>query len=268
MTRHLLPTRLLPLILLFLSTTGCTNPYTEFYTDLSGGVDVKSVPFVEPPNGEPELVSGTNNDDEFNRLISNGWVAIGYSSFNAGHVDPSMARTHAKQIGAQMVVISGSYQGTTSGIVPLMLPNATTTYNSGTVSGYGGSAMYSGTSTTYGNATSYIPYSVDRYQYTATYWVKRKAGGWGIFCKDLTTDQRRELGTNKGASVANVANNGSAYDADILPGDVILMINGNELRGCMDYQSISSSLIGKHVDVILVRDGERMKIDFLVRPYA
>jgi membrane-associated protease RseP (regulator of RpoE activity) len=235
---------------------------------MSGGVNVTSVPFIETFSGEPELLSGTNSDNEINQLMSDGWVPVGYSSFNASRVDPSMAQAHARQIGARRVILSSSYQGTISGVMPLTLPNATTTYHSGTVTGFGGSAMYSGTSTTRGHTTSYIPYSVQRYEYMATYWIKRKSGGWGIICRDLNLDQRKDAETNKGIFVANLANNGSAYDADILPGDIIISIGGTELRGCNDYESVAASTIARNTNVVLIRGGERMRLDLFVHPYS
>jgi S1-C subfamily serine protease len=104
--------------------------------------------------------------------------------------------------------------------------------------------------------------------YVATYWIKRKSGGWGIYCKDLTPEQRREAGSNKGVLVANLANNGSAYDANILPGDIIVAIYGKELRGCGDYDSVAASAVGRDTDVALIRNGERMTVALFVRPYS
>jgi PDZ domain len=265
---RLLPVRTLPAISMLVLLAACTNPYGKFYTDLSSGADVKSAPFVETHSGNPEILEGSNSDEEIDQLIANGWLAIGYSSFSAGSVDPSMALAHAQQIGAHLVVVSNSYQGTVSGSMPLTLPSTTTTNHTGTVAGYGGSAMYGGTSTTYGTTTSYIPYSVDRYEYLATYWIKRKSGGWGIYCNDLTPEQRASAGTNKGIFVANVANNGSAYEADILPGDIIIAIDDRELRGCGDFESVAASVVGREAVVVLIRNGAHMMAPVYVHPYS
>ena len=139
--------------------------------------------------------------------------------------------------------------------MPLTVPNIQTAYHSGTVIGSGITASYSGTSTTSGTTTTYVPYSVDRYDYLATYWVKRKKGGLGITVRDLTSEVSRELGTNSGVVITVVVKGTSAFKQDIVPGDVITEVDGERTT---DYQHLTTQLRGKegrNVTFVINRHG-------------
>jgi hypothetical protein len=74
----------------------------------------------------------------------------------------------AEEVGAEFVSWQQEFRGTTrsSGVIPITTPTTSTTNFRGSVYGYtGGSAMYSGTATTYGSRTTYLPYDV------AHHWV-------------------------------------------------------------------------------------------------
>ncbi len=73
----------------------------------------------------------------------------------------------ARKVGAHGVVWDSEYIDTTvtSGVTPITTPTTTTTYHGGTVWGNGGSASYSGYSTTRGTRTTYIPYTNTRHWY-------------------------------------------------------------------------------------------------------
>jgi len=93
----------------------------------------------------------------------------------------------------------------------------------GSAYGYGGYASYSGTAytTTYGSKTTYIPYTVHRSDYLATYWIKMKPPIFGTHIKDLTPEIRQQIGSNKGMLVYAVIKGSPAFEADILKGDVL-----------------------------------------------
>lgn len=157
--------------LLFLG--GCTNPYSQFYTDFTGGKNVLENPDVIIPTGEPKLMRGSNTEKDNKRMIEDGYFLLGVSSFNAAKVNQNLAVEQAKKIHADMVIVYCAYTGTNSGMMPMTVPNTQTTYHSGSIYGSGGGfANYSGTSTTYGSTTTYIPYSIRRYDYSASFWVK------------------------------------------------------------------------------------------------
>ena len=58
------------------------------------------------------------------------------------------------------------------------------------------------------SASHQLPYSVDRYDYAATFWAKSKLLPLGVHVNDLTDDLRKQLGSNRGV-VVNVVVKGS-----------------------------------------------------------
>lgn len=146
---------------------GCGNPYQRFYSPHPSATNHSK--FFAPSSGEPTLLRGTTPEQDEMTMLREGFFAIGWSSFNAGQISDEMAIAQAKKVGADRVVVYRIYRNTQSGNIPVTLPNTQTAYHSGGVFGAGGSAMYSGTSTTYGTQTTYIPYSIDKYDHTATY---------------------------------------------------------------------------------------------------
>jgi membrane-associated protease RseP (regulator of RpoE activity) len=138
----------------------------------------------------------------------------------------------------------------------------TPTYNSGTIYGSGGGfASYSGTSYT----TSYVPYSVARYDYLATYWVKMKPPRLGIYCKDLTDELRQKLGSNKGVYIAFVVKDSPAFNSDLLVGDVIRRVNDTEV---ISEKQLANWLDEKHpseIEFAIYRNGENINKKVQVR---
>jgi len=119
------------------------------------------------PNSEPVSVVFPSTPE--------GSKLIGTSDFVScnGEKDRE-AISAARKVGANYVAWNADYldTSTTSGVMPITTPTTTTTYHSGSVWGNGGSASYSGYSTTHGSKTTYIPYTKTRhwYKYTAKFY--------------------------------------------------------------------------------------------------
>jgi hypothetical protein len=102
---------------------------------------------------------------------------IGASNFVSSNGEGNKeALAAARKIGAHGVVWKSEHYTTTSssGAIPISTPTSTTSYHSGSVWGSGGSANYSGTSTTRGTSTTYIPYTKTHhwYKYHARFYRK------------------------------------------------------------------------------------------------
>ena len=159
-----------------------------------------------------------------------------------------------------MVISYSDYTGTRSGVVPLTLPDTqtSTTNMSGNVYGSGGYASMTGTATTTttGSKTTYIPYSTDRYDFIATYWVKLKSQAFGAYFENLSQDQRREIGSNKGALLTIIVNGSAAFNADFFPGDIIRKVNNAEVIDIESFSQLIRHHKGQSVTIELVRDKE------------
>lgn len=173
------------ILLIALLVTGCANPFAKFYQDRTGGIDLASSPYVVLPSGEPKLYQGTDPKTDQQSMLENGYSLVGFSSFNASNINVDNALIQAKTVHAEIVLVYSKYTGTNSGVLPFTLPDTqtSTTTLSGSVYGSGGYGNLYGTAntTTYGSKTMYIPYSVDRYDCFASYWIKMKPPIFGVY---------------------------------------------------------------------------------------
>ena len=179
--------KLLLLILLAMIATGCaTSGYSKFYNQ------VKYEEFS--PTEKCKAYSYTEDGKE--KLLSEDYFIIGYSSFNGPLENQSNAISHGKKIGADIVLLKSEYKSTTQATLSLPQYHAGQTYTvnsheSGNANAYGsaygsggsvyGSAYgsYSGNKTTYINTPGYttyqqVPYSVHRYDQEAIYFRKSR----------------------------------------------------------------------------------------------
>ncbi|MBT6338042.1 MAG: PDZ domain-containing protein, partial [Desulfobacula sp.] len=149
---------------------------------------------------------------------------------------------------------------TVSGAMPLTLPDTTTTNTSiyGNVYGSGGSANFlgSGTSTTYGTKTTYIPYSVRRSDYYASYWIKGKPPTFGLIETEIKAETRKLIGTNKGVIAYAIVAKSPAFYADIFKGDILLKIGNVDIYDFKTYMNALGKYGGQKVDVHIYRDGK------------
>ncbi len=245
---------LLPLLFIFSS---CANPYSNFYTDLTGGVDILENPNIIVPTDKPNLIQGSNIENDGIRMLENGYLLIGESSFNAGNAHQNMAIEHAKKVHADTVIVYSQYTNTLSGSMPLTVPNTQTSYHSGNIYGSGGGfANYSGSSTTYGTSTTYMPYHIRRYGYYATFWIKAKPLSLGIRFDNLTDELRRKVESNKGVCIFVVVKDSPAFNADLLNGDIIRKCNNIEVVNASHFIDLLAENKGQQIELEIFRNGK------------
>jgi len=249
---------------------GCAAPFSKFYYDQTRGADISTNPKFIISNEEPQIFRGKDPEKDAQSMVENGYSMVGYSSFNAGNVNEKGAITQAKKVHASTVIIYSKYTNTVSGVVPLTLPNTQTsnTSLSGNVYDSSGYASYSGnaTTTTYGSQTTYIPYSVNRSDYFATYWVKLKPLVLGVAVNDLTNELRQEIQSNKGVIVAAVMKGSPAFKADIIKGDILKRIENTEIYDAASFSSVVEQFAGKKVKLIIYRNGNEIKKSISLNP--
>lgn len=209
---------------------GCVsaqNPYSEFFRPQPNINDTRAI--SEALDDKPKLFQGTDFQADMKKMSRLGYVLLGVSSFYGTYGSANDAIAQAKNIGASAVVVQQKYKNTVSGAMPITLPDVQTTYHSGSISGTGGGASYSGSyegaSSTFATSTTYMPYSVDRYDFVASFWAKVRQGGLGVLLRDLTDEEKQSIESNKGATVLAVVNGRAAFDADVLPGDILVSVN-------------------------------------------
>lgn len=258
------------IVLIALILTGCvSNPYRDYYTDHTGGMGPLNNPKFVGPKKDPSLMRGKDTLEDWKNMTRSGYIFIGQSNFNAGSANDSDAITHARNVGADIVLVYVNYTDTQSGSMPLTLPDnrSSSSFGSATAFGPGGSATAFGSSytTTYGTRTTYIPYNIRRHDYHASFWARAKPAPFGAQFDDLSDAQRQQIQSNKGASVLIVVDGSPAFQSDILDGDIIRNINGVDITNALHCVDIISQNRGKKISLSIVRNGETIEKDVQLR---
>lgn len=246
--------------------SACASGYSQFYTPLTNSGTVGLLPAVEAP----QLIASSGDPDrDYIYMFTEGYGAIGMSSFNGPLESSEAALKQAMQVGAERVVVSSQYASTVSGVIPITTPSTSTTFSSGNVSavGSGGSVSgtYTGTSTTYSSQTNYVPYQVQRFDQAAIYFARIERRGFGVLADGLTPEQARAAGTNRGLMVYAVRRGSPAFLADILPNDIILAIDGAPVFESSDIMRAYRDGI---VNVTVMRGKETLDIGVPMRSDA
>jgi hypothetical protein len=248
---------------LFLS--GCASGYKKFYQPnpyTEASVMMSRRP--TPPPLMPNIERSTNAEEAIKEIVSRGYSLLGSSLFNSSRPDSEKtALKFGKELKADLVlVIPPKYTGTSTTTVPLTVPTSQTTYSSGSATAWGPggpvTAYGSGTSTTYGTSTSYIPVTVNFYDYAAYYFIKQKIR-LGISFRDLDESERKKIQTNKGVVVISVINDSPAYHADIISGDIVKKFNGVVITNRDSLYNAIESNNGKIAKIDLIRNGRHLE---------
>ena len=262
--RSLLPIVALSLVLL---VGGCASGYKEFYTPAQGATSEKIAELrVAPPPTTPivERAQPTDGKTVMDAYLKRGYAVLGSSMFNSGQaVSEDAAILQGKEVGADLVLIlNPTYTGSVTASVPIATPTTSTSYSTGSATVYGANgsvtAYGSGTTTTHGTKTTYIPMTVHRSDYGAVFFVKRRFE-LGVGTRDLNDSERQALQSNKGAVVGMVVDGTPAFDADILVGDVLTTIDGLVIQNADSFIALQHERRGKHVALSILRRGQRIE---------
>jgi serine protease Do len=195
-------------------------------------------------------------------MMEDGYVMVGYSAFEGRAEDPHNAAQLGRELKAAVVLVYSRYNRTITGAVPVTVQDpaqVVTSQHSGMVYGSGGTAFYSGQSTTVvpgGSSVYNVPYSVDRFDQVATYWVRfRGTLILGTVTRDLNDLEIRQAETNHGATVTAVVKGTPARAADMLRGDIITGVNGQRIEDDAHLRRILAGLAGQEVRIDVLRNG-------------
>jgi len=249
---------------------GCKNPYADFYHPYQTVVGNNL--FVQP-QGDPAIYSYSTNVDQDNRAMrENGFVMVGYSSFNGNGNAGSQGNViaQARTVGASVVMVKNARAGTQTGVMPYTTYNPgqiITTNSSGTANAYGTGGYaygnYQGTSTTYvpgTSSTQMIPYTVQRYDFLATYWARVSKIRLGVVYLNLPTEMRQRLQRNTGVVADLIMKGSPAFISNILVGDVILKVNDDEVIDSNGFGGLLNRYAGKQVILTIIRGSEQKTI--------
>jgi len=196
---------LLPLLLIL---SGCASGYSKFYTQR---IDEKNLGQLEilKDNQEPVIIKTNNLKNEIDRYFTKNYLIIGVSHFNGGMEPDENIISQAKDVKATLVLQTSSFVTTQGSSMPLITPN-----------GFGGlntTAMYN---------------QQMRYDQEAVFMAKNsKKLKFGLFFDELTTELKKQYERNTGVVVRVTVEGSPTFNANIIPGDLIISIDGNSVHG-------------------------------------
>lgn len=228
---------------------GCAgNPYKKHYVAVESAY---SLAVLDPFYSETLKILPFGEDIQASifDVQRDGYVYLGTSKFAAEYASAEELEMHAKEIGADLVLVASQYVRTDSGVTPVEMPAAAFSYHSG--------YMFSG--------TTFIPYSKDRYLYEAAFFVKTKLDGWGVSIKEPPLEVRKARSSNKGALVYLIRYDAPMYKAGLIEGDVITLVNGHEVTDPAWFESFMAETDpGSLVSLRVYRDGQYKDFEFRV----
>lgn len=237
------------------------NDWEKFYVAVpqEGAIDSATAPEVFPSLGDV--------DKDIEAMFRRGFVPIGYTSFNTSNNKTKDGEKLAAKLHARYIILATKLTSSQSAVLPLMLPNTTTSYTNGTATAYGSGrsahGTYSGTTTTYGTQTTFIPYTVNRFEKTAVYFKEIPRKGSGLKIRDLNNQEMAAIGTRHALFVQAVRDGSPAYDADIFPADIIIKVNGEPADAAHWRPAVNGS---QPMHVQLIRNGAPKDIDITIPP--
>lgn len=220
------------------SLIGCANPVQEYYTpsDIVGATD---------PRGciTPQIVTTNHLHADLKKYMQQGYAEIGYSAWSGEASDiQKELLVKAKQIDACLILISKIQTGSEIDEMPVDFGYSPYPFYGG---GYG-----------YGDYTSYAPYTVLLYKFDILFLSQMEKFSTGLYVTELDDKSRSTIGSNKGVQVTLVVNGSTAYNADIIPGDIITKIGTYNLTNYDSYQQAVESYQGESAVFVINRMGK------------
>ncbi len=269
------PTRTLGAIaalgLLIMTGLGCSE--SDYATTFRSALAMPHPSVTQYPqyniaaySGPPKVVESTLSPQDQIRQLEEGWVRLGDSGFYGPMEDESGLIKEARRVGAELVLVSKVPGETVQGATPFTTYEPVTVYRSAI--GPGGRAMTQ-LDTAYVPYTTYMPYTESWYIQRAIYYARRlQPPSFGALPKEITAEDRKRLGFNGGVAVLCCVRNSPAWNAGILPDDVIISMAGQTISSPEDLHNIILQNAGKSVPVQYVRGGEKRTIQVGLGPGA
>jgi hypothetical protein len=216
------------------------NPYAEAYKPLE--MRAKILP---PANPEPKLYKGTDNKEaDYQRMLEQGYDLLGTSNFEAGELPTDLLTTHAKSVGAELVLVTTRRSGDVPASIKIeQMRKKAKEQNTDTID------------------PAAIDQSSVRYTYDASYWVKLAPPIIGLHVRPPGKDEKVQ-----GLVVIAVIKNSPADKALLQELDVIQSIGDELLQTPEALSKAAQRYAGKNVDVIFMRQGNVNKASMTLNP--
>lgn len=245
-----------------LSEPAMANDWEKFYRAYPGAN--QGIEAVVPPEIVP---SSDDADSDMEAMWRKGFAPIGFTSFTSSNGKTADAVRFARKLKARYLIVATNLASSATIPLPLTLPTAQTTYSNGTATAYGSGGYargtYSGTSTTYGSQTTYMPITVQSFTKLAVFFREMPKVGAGIMQRDLTNAEMARLGTRHVLAVRFVRDGSPAFIADVFPGDLITMVNGRPFSEATWAESAKGP---QPMKLQIIRNGQARELEMTIPP--
>ena len=233
-----------PLVLLvLLASTGCAqNGFSKFYTDFSQKYSNLDPATFQPlaADQQPQLMLGTNLQQDSFSMQVNGYVPVGYSSFQGRLESVGNVLSQANKVGATHVLLYSS--GVNSAAV------STYQMSDISVSNRFGERPASEQTARFSRGRGYLQ--------AASYWVERSRWEFGAYVEELSPDAKRAIGLEGGCQLAIVVAGTAADRAGLISGDIVLQFAGNKVAGSQGFREALKNNAADTVSLLVYRDGD------------
>lgn len=217
-----------------------------------------------PPGEQIEIVTSRNMRADALRMMENGFLLLGRSTFRSEKIDAKAARSLARELGATVVFVREKYAATVEETVPMSewIPPREDTLKQTVVITEGPEAgqviEQTIVKSTQGEfKTTYVPQTIDYYDYAATFWAKSKPPVFGVLVQAPAEELRQRLQSNRGVVIKAVIKDSPAYRADILREDVILRFADADIFDPDQFFEVVVAHQGELVEVVIDRNGQQ-----------
>lgn len=224
-------------MLLVCSLSAC-NHVAQGYRPVVNLQHVHKSKHIELASGAAEIREGRNVDRDIEEARRDGWVMLGYSTFQENLTMQQQLVQQAEQLKASMVLLHLLGTQSTSGMTAV--PTST--------------------------GPMFIPLGGVARTYGATFWVKEKASGSGLYGRNLSQEEAIRRGDGNGMVVAIVSRGYAADRAGLREGDVVTHIAGKEVINTVDAMTTLNRATINSVDVRVQRDGKAMTFSMETSP--
>jgi hypothetical protein len=246
--------RLITLLIVCCVLSGCAgNPYKEFYKPDPGWPGWESLPndlgvTMERllPNQEPQIIRINDIDMDLAHYASKRYFVLGTSSFSGRIADNQYVIEQAKNVGATLILTLSNYTHTRTNIENISL----------------------------GSGYNPVLTHQDRYDQDAWFLAKFSPttpftglATFGFNHRDLSNQERIDAERNTGIFVTTVYEDTPMFYANALPGDIIIAINGIQIKNNDHYyrlvgwdqkeRKFKSGVLGKSSTLTILRKGEQ-----------
>lgn len=200
-----------------------------------------------PPPETPVLFLGTaDSAADRQALYESNYALLGAATASAAP-DPAVALEAGREIGAALVVLYGRFvpaAGETFEVLPYRPrpPAAGAVPPEPLVTGLGANDQ------------------------AAVYWGRTRPPILGIVSRPLSAEEERRLGRAGGALIESVANGSPAAAAGIVPGDVLVAIEGEPIADFRALPARITALAGRRVRLDLIRGGDTLTLQVDLNP--